>query len=153
MKSILILGIGNQIRADDAIGIFVAKRLGELISDRVDVKYTSLAGLSLLQLMEGYNRVVLIDSISTKDGRPGTVYRLGKDDFKACFDPYSSHQLGLGMAVELAQKLGIMFPQELIIYAVEVKPDDRFCDRMSSGMDKVGVKLSQRIKEEVSRWQ
>ena len=65
----LILGLGNPILGDDGVGWKVADavqtRLGTL-KVPVEVDFASLGGLSLMERMLGYERVILIDTVKSK---------------------------------------------------------------------------------------
>ena len=72
-SGILVLGLGNPILGDDAVGIFVAREIKRLAGERtgVTVKEASVGGFDLLDLLEGYRGAVIIDAIKTAGGRPG----------------------------------------------------------------------------------
>src|SRR5512142_2116045 len=72
----LILGLGNPILGDDGVGWRVAEAVQLLVASRrppVDVEFASLGGLSLMERMLGYERVVLIDCMETGSAPVGTV--------------------------------------------------------------------------------
>lgn len=73
----LILGLGNPILSDDGVGLGVAEELeGRLDQQEVTVVETSMAGLSLRDLLIAYDRVIIIDAIQTVGGKAGQIYRL-----------------------------------------------------------------------------
>jgi len=67
---ILVAGVGNSLRADDAFGVVVAHRLMEMeLPDGVKVIETGIGGIALVQeLQEGYDAMVIIDAVDR--GRP-----------------------------------------------------------------------------------
>ena len=67
---ILVAGVGNQLRADDAFGVVVAHRLMEMdLPAGVKVIETGIGGIALVQeLQEGYDALVVIDAVDR--GRP-----------------------------------------------------------------------------------
>jgi len=67
---ILVAGVGNQLRADDAFGVVVAHRLMEMdLPAGVKVVETGIGGIALVQeLQEGYDAMVIIDCVDR--GRP-----------------------------------------------------------------------------------
>ena len=71
----LVLGIGNPILTDDGVGIKIAQKLKEEKA-RLEVIMTSEAGIALLDLVAGYDKLVIIDSIKTEKGKPGDLYKL-----------------------------------------------------------------------------
>ena len=60
--STLILGIGNPILTDDRVGIEIAHKIKE-DNSKLEVIETSEAGISLLDLVVGYDKLIIIDSI------------------------------------------------------------------------------------------
>ena len=67
---ILVAGVGNLLRADDAFGVVVAHRLMEMdLPEGVKVVETGIGGIALVQeLQEGYDAMVIIDAVDR--GRP-----------------------------------------------------------------------------------
>ena len=121
----LILGFGNPILTDDAIGIRIAEELQGEFPD-ITVEATSEAGLSILDEVTGYDKLVIIDSIKTGKGKPGELYKLTLEDLKPRSDFSSSHGLDIATAFKLGEKLGYPIPKQVSIYAVEVKDNTTF---------------------------
>lgn len=66
----LIAGLGNPILGDDGVGWVVARQLAESLGSSnpsVKVESFALAGISLMEQMVGFDRVILIDSLNTGD--------------------------------------------------------------------------------------
>ncbi|GAH29444.1 unnamed protein product, partial [marine sediment metagenome] len=93
----LILGIGNPILTDDGVGIKIARKLKEG-NARLEVIETSEAGIALLDLIAGYDKLIIIDSIKIEKGKPGDLYRLELEDLKPSKDFSSSHGIGIATA-------------------------------------------------------
>lgn len=119
----LVLGLGNPILTDDGVGIHVVRALATRLSHwpNVEVAEASLGGLRLLEAVTGYERVILIDAIQTREGKVGKVYRFAPADFQRCLHVSSSHDLDLGTALKLGEQMGFSMPQEIVIFAVEVQ--------------------------------
>lgn len=69
-KRVLIAGVGNLLRADDAFGVEVAHRLMAMdLPEGVKVIETGIGGIALVQeLQEGYDALVIVDAVDR--GRP-----------------------------------------------------------------------------------
>ncbi len=80
---------------------------------------TGTAGLSLLDLMVGYDRAIIIDAIQTLDGKPGQIYRLDPEAFDTTRRTVSPHDVNLTTALEFGKKLGLRLPQQIVIFAIE----------------------------------
>jgi len=144
----LILGFGNPILTDDAVGIRIAQELEEEFPD-LTVVATSEAGLSLLEQVTGYDRLVIIDSIKTGRGKAGELYKLGLEDLKPRSDFASFHGLDVATAFKLGEKLGYPMPGQVSIYAVEVKDNTTFGEKCTPEVEQsIPFIVRQIIKEE-----
>jgi len=121
----LILGIGNPILTDDGVGIKIAQKLKEG-NPELEVIETSEAGITLLDLIAGYDKLIIIDSIKTEKGKPGDLYKLEPGDLKPGKDFSSSHGIGIATAFELGQRLGYKMPKFVSIYAVNIENNSTF---------------------------
>ena len=116
---ILILGIGNDILSDDAIGPKIVKRLQEDISsDNISFLTAAAGGLEILEMIKNYQQVLIIDAIKTRDGIPGTIYYLTPDNIKETLHNSSFHHVSFLTAHELAKKLEKPEPNHNDIIAV-----------------------------------
>ncbi len=84
MKTV-ILGLGNPILTDAAVGIKIAQKLKEENS-KLEVIETSEAGIALLDLITDYDKLIIIDSIKNEPGKPEELYKLGLEDLKPTKD-------------------------------------------------------------------
>ena len=75
----LLLGMGNPILSDDAVGVRLAADIGDRLLGRPASTVRadcSVGGLELLDVLAGYARVIVLDSIRTAGGVPGRLVRL-----------------------------------------------------------------------------
>jgi hydrogenase maturation protease len=147
----LILGIGNPILSDDEVGFLVAERLRKALKSRKDitVKETSVSGLSLLDEITGYERLIIVDAIQTRDGKPGDIYRLTPADFKVGRMAVI-HDVGLFSALELARKLDMEVPREVVIFAIEAKDIATFSEKCSAEVEEAIPQAADMVLKEVS---
>lgn len=120
-NKILLLGLGNDILTDDAVGLNVVRHLREpLAADaRIDVRETMEMGLALLDFIVGYRAVVIVDSIQTGQVPPGTIMEVDADGLKQ-LTGRTPHFLGVGETLALGRHLGLPMPEQVHIIAVEV---------------------------------
>jgi hydrogenase maturation protease len=117
----LILGLGNPILSDDGVGIRVARELEDSLDQpEITVMETSLAGLSLLDLLTNFDRAIIIDAIQTREGKVGQVYRLEPGAFEVTQHAATPHDVNFATALELGSRLGLPLPRQIIIFAIEV---------------------------------
>ena len=117
----LIIGLGNEYRGDDAVGLIVARRLREAAPESVRVLEESGEGAALLESWQDADTVILIDAVHS-GAKPGTIHRFDAhvQPIARKFFRFSTHAFGVAEAVELARALGRL-PPRLIVYGVEGK--------------------------------
>ncbi len=122
--------MGNPLLSDDGVGLSVAAELKSRL-DQADVTImeTSVAGLSLLDLLVGYDRAIIIDAIQTVDGKAGQIYRLDPEAFDTTRHTTSPHDVDLTTALELGKKLGLPLPREIVIFAIEASDVSTFSEK------------------------
>jgi len=133
----LVLGIGNSILSDDGVGIEVAREVEKNLNDpQVTVSETSAAGLSLLDSMLGYDKIIIIDAIQTKEGKPGQIYRMKPEDFSSAKRLSSPHQINLVTALELGKMLNLAMPREITVFAIEAQDIATFSEKCTPEVEK-----------------
>ena len=143
----LILGIGNPILSDDGIGIKIARKLKEE-NHELDVEETSEAGIALLDLIAGYDELIIIDSIKTEQGNLGQLYKLELEDLNPAADFSSSHGIDIATAFKIGKELRCQMPQRVSIYAIEVKNNTTFGEECTEELEKRIPLIAKQIKEE-----
>jgi hydrogenase maturation protease len=133
----LVLGIGNPILSDDGVGIEVAREVEKNLNDpQITVSETSAAGLSLLDSMLGYDKIIIIDAIQTKEGKPGQIYRMKPEDFSSAKRLSSPHQINLVTALELGKMLNLAMPREITVFAIEAQDLATFSEKCTPEVEK-----------------
>lgn len=128
----LVLGLGNSILTDDAVGFAVVEEVRKrLDSGDVTVSEASAGGLSLLELVVGYDRVIIVDAIQTGAGQPGEIHHLSPDQFHGSLRGASTHAVDLATALELGRRLGMDIPKEVEILAVETLDVETFSEELT----------------------
>ncbi len=125
----LVLGLGNPILSDDGVGIHVVRAVAASfaqhpLGSNVTVAEAAVGGLRLLEVIAGFDRVVIVDAIQTPGGRPGDVYRLRPDDLRASLHTGSTHDLTLPGALALGRGLGMPLPTDEAITVLAVEAED-----------------------------
>jgi hydrogenase maturation protease len=114
-----VLGLGNEILADDALGILAARELAKLYPpDEVEVVESSESGLRLLDHVTNVPRLLVIDTIQTGRAAPGTITLLREPDAPPA-PGASAHGTGFFDTLALARNLGLSVPTEVVILTVE----------------------------------
>jgi len=72
----LVIGCGNLLRGDDAVGPLLVRRMLERgLPPGVEVADGGTSGMDVAFRMRGVGKVILVDAATT-GGEPGTLYRL-----------------------------------------------------------------------------
>ena len=121
-SKVLILGLGNDILTDDAVGLHVVRQLREQLAGdpRIEIRETMEMGLALLDFFVGRRAVILVDSIQTGRVPPGTVHELDASQLKQ-LTGRTPHFLGVGETLALGRRLGLAMPEMVKIFAIEVE--------------------------------
>jgi len=143
----LVLGVGNPILTDDAVGFRVA-HLIQAAKPELTVIETVEAGLTLLELVNGYERVIIIDSVKTGHGQPGTPHQLTLDQIDPTWNFCSTHGIDIQMAFELGRKLDYKLPDKISIYGIEVEDNKNFGEKCTK---KVEQSIPQIVQEIIER--
>ena len=119
---ILVLGVGNPILSDDGVGIHVARELLKLQLPGVEVEELAASGLELLDVVRGYDKVIIVDAIQTTEGEPGQLHVLDEKDFEKSIHGSSPHGINIATALALGRKLvPDEMPKEVVFFAVEAE--------------------------------
>jgi hydrogenase maturation protease len=120
---VLVLCLGNAIRRDDAVALRIADALrggaGGALPGGAVVRTSAASGLYLLDDMEGFDRVVVVDAVRTGARPAGAVLSFPLEDLHAPEGP-SPHAIGLPSALARARSAGAPVPSRVHVVAVEV---------------------------------
>ncbi len=122
----LILGMGNAIASDDAIGLIIAEQMKQDQSFAgVDIETIESGGLAILEILQGYDSAIIIDSIKTGHHRPGEILRFRPEDFDCTQRSAGVHDVGFFTSLKLGRKLNMKIPERIEIIAVEIVENRR----------------------------
>lgn len=114
----LVLGLGNDMLGDDAIGLLAVRRLADEVTFLADVAESAISGVALLDLMVGYRKMIIIDAIKLSHSPPGTIIEFSLDDLREIPNP-SPHYAGLPEVIALGKRMELDLPNEIRIFAIE----------------------------------
>jgi hydrogenase maturation protease len=121
LSPVLVIGVGNDYRCDDAVGLAIVRTLKakELLSTLC--LESDGDATTLIDAWSHGSRVIIIDAISS-GAQPGTIHR-----FDALTQPLpascsfsSTHAFGVAEAIQLARTFD-QLPTSLIVYGIEGK--------------------------------
>jgi len=120
----IVLALGNPLRGDDGIGAAVinALEVSPRLPQGVDLIDGGTPGLEISLLLQGYHRVIIIDT-AEMGLPPGTWAQFVLND-NAILKPndmyqqISVHSAGLAEALALGQSLSLL-PNEITIFGIQ----------------------------------
>jgi hydrogenase maturation protease len=150
----LLLGMGNPILRDDAVGIRLAADLGQRLGrlNGLDVvAECSVGGLELLPVIQGYDRLVVFDSIKTRGGTPGAWYRFAANDLEPTMNLANVHDTNFATALELGRRSGLAVPppEAIHIFTVEILDNLTFDEHMTPVLEQAYPEYANAIFNEV----
>lgn len=148
----MIIGIGNSLLGDDGVGVHIARRLSRLIKDEnVDVTDTNMDGLNLLDLILGYDKLIIIDAIMTNQSQVGEIYRLGQEKIgEPVYLATSPHHFNLPATIELGRRLfPSEMPKEVVVYAVGAQDVAQITEEITRKVSEAMPKVVKLVLEEI----
>ena len=162
----LVIGLGNPILGDDGVGWRVAEQIkARLLKEQksgsdplgkffVEVDCMSVGGLSLMERLIGYQRAIIIDSITSHQKPIGSVYCFCLEELpkRAAGHLSSSHDTTLQDAIDLGRSMGAKLPDRIIIVAVESQIVYDFSDQMTSPIEAAVPEAEKIVLELLTEW-
>ncbi len=126
MSDVVVIGVGNRMMSDDAVGPLVIDRLVGRLPEPVALVESVGDATHLLDTWRDARLAVVVDAV-VSGGVPGAVHRIdGKAGFPSTWRSASTHLIGVVEAVELGDAVD-MLPDELIVFGIEI-------DRVEAGV-------------------
>jgi hydrogenase maturation protease len=126
---ILVLGLGNELYGDDGVGIHVVRRAKPILEKdpsfiekgcSLVFEECSLSGLALLDIITGYDVLVIVDTIKSDKPEHGKIRILRGQDLRHVPGP-SPHYVSIPQTIEIGRSLGLRVPSRIAVIAVEAK--------------------------------
>ena len=114
VTSVVVIGIGQSLRGDDAAGLEAMRQWRERFPEtatrsEIRIEACELPGLMLLDLFAEAEAVVLVDAVQSS-AEPGTIHRLGTEEL-ASFTTGSKSAHGWGVAETLRLRAQLTYAQ------------------------------------------
>jgi len=122
-RKIAVIGIGNLLLRDEGVGVHVVNELlGLQLPDNVEVYDCGTGGLSILDLLDGFDKAIIVDAVRCGE-EPGTIHRLRLDEkgtANSLAKIISLHELDFFAALKIGWE-AYKLPGEIIMIGVEPK--------------------------------
>ena len=124
MKKPALIGIGNPLREDDAIGIVLLnmlKQKKDKLPDNLEFIDGGTGGMNLLHLLSDFDKVFLVDAVEF-NGNPGELRFFQKKDVisKKPQISFSTHENDFLKIINLSEELNES-PEDIFIFGIQPK--------------------------------
>jgi len=151
-KKILILGMGNDILTDDGIGPRLIHDLTKTNSNpNITFDIACCGGLEVIEHIKGYDKVIILDAIQTRGGKPGDVYYFRLSDFRDTSHLSNLHDINFLTALKLGSILEIDLPADLHIIAIEIIEDMEFSEELTLPLRKAYPTIIDKVRSYVEK--
>lgn len=150
--SLLVLGLGNDILTDDAIGLRIVRALHQQLDgdEGIVALETEEMGLSLLDHIVGYEELVIVDAIQTGTAPPGHLHQFDGEALPSRRTG-APHFLGVGDTLALGRLLELAMPSRVTVLAVEVADPLTLGTQLTPALRSAFPSLVTRVIEEVHK--
>lgn len=115
----VVIGVGNPLRADDAVGLHVARAVRARLGGRAcDVDELWAGGLRLVEAMSGYDRAIVVDALAAGGVAPGALVRVPLTDLGPCRTVACAHDTSLPTALQLWREAGAPVPTQITVLGI-----------------------------------
>jgi len=146
MATLTVIGIGNRLRGDDALGPLAIDALRSINEEGLELVDAGSDAIGMLEYLSDRGKVLIIDAC--KMGRePGSLVCFSPEQAELVLepDPLSLHGLGLAEALRMAGSLQLL-PDDLKIIGIE--PDSI---QFNGQLSKTAQQALEMIVQEVHR--
>jgi len=148
--NILVIGVGNEYRGDDAVGPYIARKLKTKGLPRTLIEIQNGEGTLLMESWRNAHTVILLDAVNS-GASPGKIYRFDAhhQPIPSRFFNCSTHGFGVAEALGLANRLKRLPPCALI-YGIEGKTFEAGA-MLSPEVERAAEDVMERVVEEVCK--
>ena len=149
-----VIGLGNTLLTDDGVGVYAAREIRRRLDGQfpdVDVVESEVAGFALLELMAGWERVILIDAVTFDDTEPGEIFRIHPQDLRTTLRIRSVHEIDLPTALELGRRLDMGMPDEVLIFAIQAQDWKTLGERLNDPVKAACARIVDMVVDEIRR--
>ena len=154
--AVAVLGLGNSVLTDDAVGLHVAAEVERLLREHpiagVSVLTSSRAGFELINLLTGFTHALIIDCLELPEPVPGRVQHLNLSRLSGSARLIGVHDISVADAFELATVLGTEMPGIVEIYAVEGGDMLTLCEEMTPAVAAAVAPLARSVLARAGDW-
>ncbi len=145
-QKVAVMGFGNPVRSDDAVGVYVLKELQQKEDRFPHVTFFDMGtgAFEVLFKLQGHSRIVIIDAVLNSGEPDGTLFKLPATEIDAAIqeDPLVFlHSIKWDQGLSYARKImGENFPDDITVYLIAIS-NTRLEIDMSEAVQQAGDRL------------
>ena len=149
-----IMGFGNPVRSDDAIGIYVIEELKKTLenTDSISIFDMGTSAFEVLFKLKGHSKIILVDAVINTNEPVGTLFKVPAEEVLRApqEDPMVFLQgMKWDQALSYAKKiLGDEYPDDISVYLIAIdntKLEVDLSDEVKSAGEKVIVHILEEL--------
>lgn len=145
---IALIGLGNPYVGDDSIGIKIVEAIqtNYPLSESIDVlPDLSLSGIGLVEVFRGYDKVIIVDAILTKNHQVGEIVVFTPDDLTDTLHTTDFHNMDFFSAVQFAKHLYTDIPEDITLIGIEIEKANEFTYEISNQLKQNYTKIVDQV--------
>ncbi len=149
-----IMGFGNPVRSDDAVGIYVIEQLREKLGTSEDISIFDMgtAAFEILFGLKGHDKIILVDAVLNSNETVGTLFKVPAEEVLKApqEDPLVFlHGMKWDQALSYTKKiLREEYPADIQVYLVAIENTKLEVD-LSDVVKDAGNKIVEHILEDI----
>jgi hydrogenase maturation protease len=160
---ILVIGLGNPILGDDGVGWLVAEQVRLALDQKVltepegttvEIDSLALGGLSLMERLIGYDRVIIIDALTTRKRPNGSLYQVSLEELPdlSAGHTTAAHDTSLLTALNVGRSMGAHLPEQIMIIGVEAEMVYDFTEELTPEVETAIPEAVRMVINLLSEW-
>lgn len=153
-KKIAIMGFGNPVRSDDAVGIYVIEKLQKLLKDNDDISIFDMGtgAFEVLFGLQGHDKIILVDAVINTKEPIGSIFKVPANEVLRT--PENNplvflHSIKWDQALSYAKKiLREDYPEDVHVYLIAIR-DTKMDINLSKTVQDAGDKVVGLIMKEI----
>lgn len=148
MRSTIVIGYGNSILTDDAVGLHVARHLKSTLAQVPEVHVEELEGspVDLLLALADHDRAIIVDAMQST-AAAGTLTRqvFRPDGGEGSGRPRGEHDVNFAALLATGKQAGLSLPAEVVVYGVAVADPFVLGEALTPDLASAVPRISQEI--------
>ncbi len=149
-----IMGFGNPVRSDDAIGIYVIEELQKKIGEHPSISIFDMgtAAFEVLFGLKGHQKIILVDAVINSNEPVGSLFKVPAEEVLQAPEENPLvflHSMKWSQALSYAKKILLdEYPEDIQVYLIAVE-NTKLEVELSKEVKQAGDKVVNLILEEL----